>query len=93
MLYGYRPNWKATKELWAEKYPARTAEELKQIKNKPLIFHKNDETDGYRFSLEKVKCKFPARPLIEFNFVRTKNREFNKIIKNGGITRVEFIEK
>lgn len=92
-LYGYRPDWKATKDLWKDKYPSRTLEELKQIKNKPIIFHKNIETDGYRCYLDKDKCKLPGRAMIEFNFVRKKNREFNKFIKDGRIKNVEYCEK
>lgn len=92
-LYGYRPDWKATKQLWKEKFPTRTLEELKAIKNKPIVFHKNVETDGFRFSLGKERCILKGRNLIEFNFVRDKNRQFNKFIKNGGIKSIEFIEK
>jgi len=95
VLFNYRPNWAETKKLWKEKYPLRTAEELKEIKNKPLIFHKNEETDGYRYYLDvnRVHSKIPGRNTMIFNFVRLKNREFNKLIKNGRTKKVEYLEK
>ena len=41
------PNWKATKQLWAEQYPGKTLQELKEIKHKQVIFYMNKHTDGY----------------------------------------------
>ena len=38
-------DYKATKELWKEKYPGKTLKELKNIENKPLIKYLNDHTD------------------------------------------------
>lgn len=41
-------NWKKTRRLWQDKYPEKTEEELKEIKNKPLIRELNDHSNNYR---------------------------------------------
>lgn len=40
-------DWKATKDLWKELYPNKTAAELKAIPNKKLIVHVNEHSNGY----------------------------------------------
>jgi len=79
----YRPDWKATKELWKTKYPGRELHELKEIKNKPIIFYKNEHTDGYRMYLflDRKKAKVRGKSLLEISFVRTLNRKFNQQLK------------
>jgi len=50
-----RPDWKVTINYWKELYPDKTGEELKEIKGKPIIYHLNKHTDGYktRFGWDK----------------------------------------
>lgn len=54
-------NYKKTKDLWEKKYPGKTPEELKKIKDKPLVYHLNEHSDGklYIFFWDKVVCKAP----------------------------------
>src|SRR3972149_11029795 len=44
-------NWKATKLMWEEIYPGLTRVELKAIKNKSVVYHLNEHTDGFGFML------------------------------------------
>lgn len=83
-LKGYRPDWKKSKDKWKELYPTLNQEELKKIKNKPIIFHTNELTGGKRFYLDfnKKTTKLISKKIIDINFVRDKNRLFNKIIQN-----------
>lgn len=93
-LSGYPPDWKLCWEKWYQKYPGRTRQEIAAIKDKPLYYHRNQETDGYRLVLfiNKKLCKIKARSIFNFYFVRDKNRLLNKLIKNGITKNNEYNE-
>ena len=40
-------DWTKTKELWAMQYPGKTAAELHEIKDKKLVIHLNEHSNGY----------------------------------------------
>lgn len=48
-------DWKASYKLWEREYPGLSRKELYAIKKKPLVYHLNDHTNGYRFRLQWVK--------------------------------------
>ena len=39
-------DWRSTISLWSELYPGKSKGELREIKDKPLIIHENDHTNG-----------------------------------------------
>lgn len=51
-------DWKATFNYWEEIYPDKTAEEIKSIPNKKLIYHLNEHTDGRLLGWywDKITC-------------------------------------
>lgn len=71
------PNWDATKKLWAE-YPE--AKEAKQ-----LVYHTNDHSSGYLFTIDykKDNCKFGNRIFYMAQVNRKFKRDVSKNILNG----------
>lgn len=65
-------NYKKTKELWAKKYPGKTAEEIKEIPNKPLVYHLNEHSDGkiYGFYWDKVISYVPNQKYYKIKVIR-----------------------
>ncbi len=41
-------DWRRTRELWKEMYTEEQMKDLKNVKNKPLVYYENDHSDGYR---------------------------------------------
>lgn len=41
-----KPDWKKTWESWMEKYPKLTEDEIVEVKDKKLIYHENEHTNG-----------------------------------------------
>jgi len=41
------PDWQASRKLWKELYPEKSPQELKAIKNKPIVRHLNKHSNGY----------------------------------------------
>lgn len=73
---GLSPDWKATKELWKKDEDAK--------KNKKLVFHINDHSDGYNykwhFSNYRSNCE--NRSVYSFIPTRTNKRTLAKLIKD-----------
>jgi len=81
------PNWKKTKEYWARIYEDKTAEEIKEIKDKHIVYELNEHTDGYRFSFfwDKITCVIPNQSAYYFTPIRKYKERLNvalKTIKN-----------
>lgn len=49
-----KTDWKGCYKLWAELYPQKTVEELKEIKGKPFVFHKN-KLSKFSFTMSWIK--------------------------------------
>jgi hypothetical protein len=80
-------NYKKTKELWEELYPDKTPEEIKEIKDKPLVRELNEHTDGYRFIWywDRLTCNIPNQSAYSIDMTRTYDRQLSnaaKTIKN-----------
>jgi hypothetical protein len=93
-LLGYAPDWQLCWKKWGEKYPGRTREEIKAIPDKQIYYHRNNETDGHRLTLffNKKQAKIKAKSLLNFYFVRSKNRKLTELIKNGSTKKYEYNE-
>lgn len=71
-----RPNWGKTNALWAR------SEEAK--KNKQLVYHTNDHSDGYqhRFFWEKRMMNVPNYSAYSFIPARANKRELAAVLKD-----------
>ncbi len=72
-----RPDWQKTLKKWGEIYGEKTAEELKSIPNKPIIYHLNEHTDGFvfRWCWDKVTSNLKNQSFYKFEPVREIKRE------------------
>lgn len=79
-----RVNWPKTHKLWAEKYPDKSFEELKQISDKPLVYHLNEHSDGYvfRWFWDKVTSNIKNQSAYHIEIVRSIKREAAQAWKN-----------
>lgn len=86
-------NWPPTKELWAKEYPGLSKAELKEIKNKPLVYHLNEHSDGYSFLFywNKKGSNAVNRSIFSMVFTFTNDRHLAEIIKSD-IKKVEYYE-
>jgi|TARA_R110000803_G_scaffold34068_1_gene74546 nucleoid DNA-binding protein len=78
------PNWVKTKEYWAELYPDKSPEELKLIKEKPLVYYENNHTRGqqYKFYWDRINIDLRCKSAYQFKAIRSSNRELSKILKS-----------
>ena len=84
-------DYKQTKKLWEEKYPGKTAEELKEIKDKPLIRELNEHTDGYRcyWFWDKMTCTVLNQSAYSLEMTRTNKQLLSKAVSTNDL---EFYE-
>lgn len=78
-------DWKATKELWKREYPGIDKDSLKQIKGKPLVYHLNEHTDGYKFFLywNKKGSNAVNRSVYSFIFTNVNHRWLAHTLKTN----------
>jgi len=71
-----RPDWFKTKRKWLELYPEKTAEEIKAIPNKPIIYHLNEHSDGYVFKWywDKTTSNIKNQTVYKFEPIRQMKR-------------------
>lgn len=77
------PNWFETKKLWADMYPGLSRQDLKQIRNKPIVYFLNEHTDGYKFILywNKKGSNASNRKVYSIIFTYTNFRHLGKILQ------------
>lgn len=77
-----RVDWYNTKKYWAELYPGKTPQELKEIKDKPKLFYTNKHSDGkrYRIHWNKVTAIFKHKRTYKTSPVRQFVRYIAKAI-------------
>ncbi len=85
-------NWKMTWELWDREYPNVVRSEMKYIKGKPLVYHLNEHTDGYRIYLYWNKKGSNARNkgVYAFQFTSVNNRYLARVVQ--GDNKPEYYE-
>ena len=76
-IKGLAPDWVKTKELWESDKEAK--------KNKQLVYHFNEETNGirYKFSWSKNRVLVSNKTLYNLRMTRTNKRELSKLVKEG----------
>jgi len=77
-------NWKATWEYWGKKYPGLTKPELKQTKDKPLIYHENEHSEGefYEHYWDRTTARVKYVGLYDFKPSRQYSRLIAKVVKD-----------
>jgi hypothetical protein len=80
---GLRPDWGGCRKLWAEKYPDKTWEEIKAIKRKPMVYHKNRHTNGYVYSIvwDMLTTPMKGKNMYEFKAAREFTRYLSGQLK------------
>ena len=70
-------NWGETVKLWAKLYPGKTPEEIKAIKDKPVVYYTNDHVDGkvLRYFWDKSTCNFKNHTHFKFEPIRKWQRK------------------
>lgn len=88
-----RVDYQGTKMLWKEKYPGMSIEEIKQIPDRPIVYHKNKHSDGYiyKFIWDKLTCNMPMKSFYSFKAARGFTRMLAKELKQDG-TKIDFFE-
>jgi hypothetical protein len=71
-----KPDWKATKELWAKNEDAK--------KNKKLVYHTNDHSDGYEYKWHFSNYRSTCKNKSAYCFVpsRTNKRAITALVKD-----------
>jgi len=77
-----RIDWDRTWKLWNDKYPGKTIEEIKKIKDKPLLHHLNMHSDGYVYEVlwEKITSNVKGKSYYKFIPTRKNKRKLAKRI-------------
>lgn len=65
-------DWGKTLKRWREMYGEMSSDELKEIPNKPMIYHLNEHSDGYVFKWywDKVTSNLKNQSAYKFKAVR-----------------------
>ena len=74
---GLAPNWRQTKELWAQNPKAK--------ENKQVVYNTNEHSSGirYRFVWSKTNCKIPNKTLYTLRMTREYKRKLSAQIFKG----------
>jgi len=82
---GLIPNFKATKKLWSELYPGVDISEVRKLHpDRPIIYHENKHTDGFRhrWRWDKRTCLNSIAGLYKLDISRANDRLLAKALKN-----------
>ncbi len=79
-----RPDWGRCRKIWKEMYPDKSWEEIKEIKNKPVIFHENKHTEGlnYKWHWDRSTCWVTNYTAYRLDICRTNDRKLAKYLQN-----------
>lgn len=86
------PDWCSSKKLWKEKYPGKTPEELKLIKNKPIVYFLNEHTNGYKHRFYWYKKGSNAKNRSVYSMITTfsNKRMLGKVLQSDN--HVDYYE-
>jgi len=82
------PDWGACRKLWAKEYPGKSLKEIKEIKDKPMIYHTNRHTDGYRhkWHWDKTTCLVKNNSAYSLEMCRAVDRKLAKALKDENLS-------
>lgn len=80
------PDWGACRKLWKKLYPDKTWKEIVAIKDKPMVYHENKHTDGYKheWHWDKSTCLVRNSSAYTFDMTRGNDRKLSKALKTEG---------
>ena len=93
---GLIPNFKATKELWNKLYPGVDITEVRKLyPDRPVIYHENKHTDGFRhrWRWDKRTCLNSTASLYKIDMARANDRELAKALKNTKLLLDFYVHK
>ena len=78
-------NWDKTLKLWKERYPNTSAEELKQIENKPIVYHLNEHsnTNIYSWYWDRITSNVKYQSYYKLDITRKWDRYLANHIRNN----------
>lgn len=84
MAKSLRIDWKASWDFWAVKYPELSREEIVKIKNKTVIYHENEHTNGefYEHFWDKYSTVLKFKSFYNFKASRQYSRLIAKVVKD-----------
>lgn len=85
-------DWGSSRKLWYRLYPGKTLKELKEIKDKPIIYYTNEHTNGeiMKWYWDKTFCNIPNRTIYNFEPVKQNRLNLIKQIRDGNYDGYEF---
>jgi len=77
------PNWGESKKLWETMYPNKSSDEIKLIKDKPIVYYTNDHSSGkyVKIMWDKTSCNFKCHSHYSFKPVRKWSVKVAQFIK------------
>lgn len=80
-------NWKKTKKLWIQMYSGKTKEEIKEIKDKPLVRELNDHSNNYRVTWfwDKTTCNIKNQNAYYINLTRDNDKILSSGVKTNNL--------
>jgi|TARA_R110001592_G_scaffold59062_1_gene179123 hypothetical protein len=77
-------DWQATWSFWHEKHPNLSKEEIIDLKNKQVIYHQNDHTDGefYEHYWDKLTNVLKYKSFYVFKPSRQYSRLIAEVVKD-----------
>jgi hypothetical protein len=81
-------NWESTKKLWEEMYPGLSAEEIKAIPNKKLVYHTDKVKVFWKW--DKRTCNVLNNSYYKFIAARWAVDSIPKAIKEENVTFYEY---
>lgn len=84
-------NWNESLKLWRDMYPeAKTRLQLKEIKGKPMVYHENEHSDGYRYSLLWSNEKTSVKNIMLYVLITSTSvkKRLCDAIKSGKISKL-----
>lgn len=82
-----RPDWGSTRKLWKSKYPNLSWEEIKNIKNKPILYHENKHSDRWQHTWywNRSTCVVKNSTAYSLDMSRDNDRYLAKALKRDDV--------
>lgn len=86
-----RPDWKGCRDLWNRIYSDKQWEEIRLIKNKPMVYHENKHTNrfAYGWHWDKTTCTVKNNTAYSLDIARDVDRKLAKVLKSNN-TEVDY---
>jgi len=84
-------DWKKTRRLWDKLFPGKNKDELKAIKDKPLVRELNEDYNGYRvvWYWDKTTCNIKNQDAYYIDVTRDNDRILSRGVKMNNLNFYE----